>query len=108
VGSYSANPARDGAFIGERRGQSAIIHLPVAFALIADLEKPIFWVVPLLAVGAFQIAAPGGSLAIVVFSDRESRPAAAGNHKHLERLVVAGGHFASIQRTPRGQNRVLF
>ena len=84
MGSYSANPARDGAFIGGRAGRLAIIHLPVAFALIADLEKPILRVVPFLTTGAFQIATPGGSLAIVVFRDGESSATAAGDEEHLQ------------------------
>jgi len=65
--------------------RSTLIHLPITLAVIANLQQPILRIVPLAAVGANQIAAPGCAEVIVVFSDRESRPATAGDQKHSRR-----------------------
>jgi hypothetical protein len=64
--------------IGER---STLVHLPVALAVIANLQQPILRIVSLAAVGTNQITAPGCAAVIVVFRDRERRPAAAWNQK---------------------------
>ncbi len=59
-------------------------------------SRRFFGIVPLLTLGTFQISAPGGSLAIVVFGDGEGRPATAGDDKHLERLIFALGHSSQL------------
>jgi hypothetical protein len=97
VGSYSANRARGEGFRRGRARQLAIIHLPIACALISDLQQSILRVVTFLTVGTFQITVPSGSLAIVAFRDGESRPATAGDDEHLQPLVVARAHSGSIQ-----------
>ena len=73
-------------------GRLTANHLPKTFALIPDFQQAVFRVVPFPTVGTFQITAPRGSLAIVIVRDSESHPAAAGDEKHLEPLVV-GGHL---------------
>jgi hypothetical protein len=61
------------------RHHSAIIHSPIALALIGHVQQPVLRIVPLAAVGTDQIAAPGGAAKIVVFCDRERRSATAGD-----------------------------
>jgi len=70
------------------------IYFPISFALITDLQQTVLRVVALLAIGTFQIAAPGCSLTIVVFRDREGGSTAAGDDEHFEPLVVRLGHFS--------------
>jgi hypothetical protein len=58
-------------------GPLALIHLPIAFAVISNLQQPILGIVPLATVGADQIPAPSGALPIVACFNRKSCPATA-------------------------------
>jgi hypothetical protein len=71
---------------------SALVHFPIALAVIADLQEPVFRVVPLAAVGTGQIPAPSRTLAVVVFGHREGCATTAGHEVHLEALWVGLGH----------------
>jgi hypothetical protein len=66
----------------------AFIHRPVSFALIAQLQQTVLGVMSFAALGTFQIAAPGGSLMIIVLGNGKSGSATAGDEIHLE-----GGTF---------------
>jgi hypothetical protein len=59
-------------------GESALVDFPIAFGVESHLEKAILGVVAFAAAGAAHVAAPGGTLAVVVFGDGEGRAAAAG------------------------------
>ena len=48
------------------------------------LKKPVSGVVTLPTPGADQVARPGGTLAIVVFGDREGRAATAWDEEHTQ------------------------
>ena len=67
----------------------AVIDFPVAFGVESHLEQAVFGIVTLAATRAYKIAAPGGALVVVVFSDRESRPATARDEEHAQMLVLA-------------------
>src|SRR3954462_7181249 len=51
----------------------------------SHLEEAVFGIVALAAAWAFEIAAPGGALVIVVFGDREGGAATARDQEHAER-----------------------
>src|SRR5271170_5427852 len=66
---------------------SALIHFPIAFApraltVIAQLQQPVFGVVPLAATGTLQIAGAGRTLAVVVFGNGKSPATAAWHQIH--------------------------
>ena len=71
----------------------AVIDFPVAFGLESYLEEAIFGIVAFAASGTDHIAAPGGSVAIVIFRDGEGCSATAGDEEHAE------GAFGSILNT---------
>ena len=73
-----------------------LVDLPISVAIIAELQEAVLWVVALTAMGTFQIAAPSGPLAIVVFGDGKSGPAAAGDEEHFEVLIFALGHSTQL------------
>jgi hypothetical protein len=73
---------------------SDFVYLPIAFAVIPDLQQTVLGVMTLSALGAFQVTAPGCALPIVVFGDGKSRPAAARNQKHFQTFAFVGGHFS--------------
>ncbi|MGC2274251.1 MAG: hypothetical protein WA539_19910, partial [Candidatus Sulfotelmatobacter sp.] len=66
----------------------AAVDLPVSFAVISHLQKPVPGVVALATVGADQVTAPGRALMIVGFRDRERRSTTARDQKHAQRRVV--------------------
>jgi hypothetical protein len=73
-----------------RGDRLAFIDLPVSLALIAELQQTVFRIVPFAALRTLQIAAPCGSLAIIIFGHGECCPTTAGDKEHLERLGVEG------------------
>jgi len=63
----------------------AVVDLPVTLRMESHLEEAVFGIVALAAAWAFEIAAPGGALVIVVFGDREGGAATARDQEHAER-----------------------
>lgn len=82
----TANPAH-GAVV-RRVSCLALLNFPIAFILIAKPQQPVLWVVALPALRAFQIAAPAGALAIVVFRDGEGPATATGDEVHPQPAVA--------------------
>ena len=56
----------------------------------AHLEEAVFGVVALATAGADQVAAPGGSLTIIVLGDGEGGAAAAGDQEHAKVFLCVG------------------
>lgn len=69
---------------------SALVHLPITFAVVANSEQPVLGVMPLAALRADQIPAPRGSLPIIIFCNRKCRSATAGHQKHTQRHRTGG------------------
>jgi hypothetical protein len=69
----------------------AFVDLPVSVRVESHLQKAVLGIVALAAAGADEIAAPSGSLAVVVFSNGEGGSAAAWDQEHAERLGSFGG-----------------
>jgi hypothetical protein len=80
VGKYSRS-SKDGKLF--RGVLSTLVYLPISGALVAELQQTVFGVMPFAAPGAFQVAAPGGSLAIVIFGNGKCGPATARDEVHL-------------------------
>ena len=89
-----------------RPARSALIHLPISCALIAELQQAVLGVMPFAAVGTLQITAPRCSLAIIVFGNSERGPATARDQVHLESLFVGLGHVR-VKYTNRRQHVVI-
>jgi hypothetical protein len=70
------------AVLGGVGFRSALVHLPVSFAVIAKVQQAIFGVVSLAAYRTDQIAAPRRALPVIILSNRECRAATAGNQQH--------------------------
>src|ERR1700683_4548163 len=73
---------------------SALIHFPVALAVVAELQQPVFRIVPLVAAWADQVAAPGCASVVVFFGDGKSGAATAWHEKHIQprlRLCLCKG-----------------
>jgi hypothetical protein len=64
----------------------AVIHFPIAFAVISEKQYPVPGIMSLAAPGTLQITAPSGTVTIIVFSDRKRPAATAGHEKHLQAL----------------------
>src|ERR1700685_3732826 len=75
-----------------RSGSSAVVStgvdLPESVALIADLQQPVLGIVTFAAGRAGEVAAPGCTLAVVVFGHGKGCAAAAGDQEHLEGRLV--------------------
>ena len=56
-----------------------LVDLPIAFRVESHLEEAVLGVVAFAAPGAGQVAAPGGSLTIVILGDGEGCATAAGD-----------------------------
>jgi len=70
--------------VRNRPALSAVVYLPVSFRVKSDLQQPVLGVVPFAASRTYQVAAPCGSLMIVVFGDRKGFSAAAGDEEHAQ------------------------
>jgi len=62
----------------------ALVDFPVALRVEAHLEEAVFGIVTFAAAGASQVAAPGGSVTIVIFGHRERSAATAGDQEHAK------------------------
>src|SRR6476660_9315705 len=60
----------------------ALFHLPIAVRLVPELQEPVLGVVPLTALRADQVSAPGGTLAVKLLRDGKALPAAAWHEIH--------------------------
>jgi hypothetical protein len=89
VGKQAASPA------AENR-ELAGIYLPKTFALVAQLEQPVLGIMPLVAVGTLQIAAPGRCLMIVVFGHGKRQPTTARHQIHSWTRIVSLGHSRQL------------
>jgi hypothetical protein len=67
---------------------STLIDGPISWTMVANLQQAILGIVPLAAMRAGEIAAPGCALAIVVLGDGKRRAAATGHEIHLQARVV--------------------
>jgi len=74
----------------------AVVHLPISLRVKADLQEAVLGIVPLAAAGANQIAAPRGSLAIVVLGHGERGSATARDQEHAQRRLRSCRGFAGI------------
>src|ERR1700689_4791976 len=89
-----ATPQRFVAFASTRgrSGSSAVVStgvdLPESVALIAHLQQPGLGIVTFSAGRAGEVAAPGCTLAVVVFGHGKGCAAAAGDQEHLEGRLV--------------------
>jgi hypothetical protein len=85
----------------------AVIYLPIAFFLIAQLEQTVFGVVAFSTVGADEEGAEVSSFAVIFFRDREGGTATARDHVHaVARAIVQGstgqnGELRRILQIPR-------
>src|SRR5215469_4500475 len=64
---------------------SAAVDFPVAFGLESHLEQAVLGIVAFTAFRTNQIAAPGGTLTVVIFGYGKSCAAAARDQEHAER-----------------------
>jgi hypothetical protein len=62
--------------------RSAVVHLPIAFALKAELQDPVFGIVALAAARAYEKGPEMSPFAIVILSDGKSCSTTAGNQEH--------------------------
>jgi hypothetical protein len=62
----------------------ASVYLPIALAMISNLQQSILGIVALSAVRTDEITAPGCALPVIVFCDGEGCAATAGQHKHSQ------------------------
>jgi|SRR5438067_2783996 len=79
--------------------RSAVVHLPITFALKAELQDPVFGIVALAANRTYQKGPEMSALAIVILSDGKSRSTTAGNQEHREVFVLGLFHDA-LDRMP--------
>ena len=63
---------------------SAVLHAPIALAMIAELQQSVLGIVALAAVGADQEVTPLRSVTIVLLGNGEAGTAAAWHQEHLE------------------------
>jgi hypothetical protein len=63
-------------------GDSTLVHLPVAFSVKAELQKPVLRVMTFAATRTHQKRPEMGPLAVVVFGNGECCSTAAGNQEH--------------------------
>ena len=62
----------------------AVIDFPIAFSMESHLEEAVLRIMAFAAAGTDHVAAPGGSVAIVIFGDGEGGAATAGDQEHSE------------------------
>jgi hypothetical protein len=66
---------------------STLVDLPVSLGMESHLKEPVLGVVTFAASWADQIAAPSGTVAVIIFGDGEGRAAAAGDEEHAQGSV---------------------
>jgi hypothetical protein len=77
---------------------SAVVHLPIALALKAELQDSVFGIMALAAARAYEKRPEMSPLTIVIFGDSKSRSTTAGNQEHRELFVLGGFHFRIRRR----------
>src|SRR5436853_5653824 len=80
---------------------SALVHFPITFAMVADLQEPVFRIVPFPALRALHVTAPRSPMTVVIFCDSEGRAATARHEKHLEGRGATVSHYGHTRSTIR-------
>jgi hypothetical protein len=91
------------SYLRSNLAQSAAVHLPISRPLIAKLQQAVFGIMPFVATGTLQIAAPGRSLTITGFGNHKRSPATARDEIHLEFGIAR--HERSITGAPSSSLR---
>ena len=71
------NRRRADAVQAEATDPLAAINRPIAFPMVAELEKPVSGIVPFAATGTDRVSIPARPTAVIILSNSEARPAAA-------------------------------